>query len=218
MAPGGTNQKEHGMAELTGADKNDLPDDAFAYIEPGGSKDASGKTVPRSLRHFPIHDAPHVRNALARAPQSPHGAAAMPKIKAAAKRFGIETAADDPGRSMERVPVERRYIDSPVECRAETNGRRIGGYAAVFHTPGRPVTSRNLGGFVERVLPIAFNQARMGGWSGAVCRYNHSPDMLLGTTAGKTLELEIDKLGLNYTVLPPKARDDIVELVGRGDV
>src|SRR5262249_49634863 len=58
-------------AQLSAQSINDLPDSDFAYIEPGGSKDSSGRTVPRSLRHFPVHDAAHVRNALARAPQSP---------------------------------------------------------------------------------------------------------------------------------------------------
>ncbi|MGH2373006.1 MAG: HK97 family phage prohead protease [bacterium] len=81
-------------AELTASSINDLPDSAFAYIEPGGKKDAEGKTVPRSKRHFPIHDAAHVRNALARAPQSPFGAKAMLKIKAAAQKFGIKVADD----------------------------------------------------------------------------------------------------------------------------
>jgi len=80
---------EH-RAEMTARSINDLPDSAFAYIEPGGSKDEQGKTVPRSKRHFPIHDAAHVRNALARAPQSPFGDKAMPKIRAAAKKFGIQ--------------------------------------------------------------------------------------------------------------------------------
>ena len=42
---------------------NDLPDSDFAYIEPGGKK-VDGKTVPRSLRHLPIMDCAHVRNAL----------------------------------------------------------------------------------------------------------------------------------------------------------
>jgi hypothetical protein len=74
--------------------QNDLPDSAFAYIEPGGTKDAEGKTTPRSLRHFPVHDAAHTRNALARASQSPFGAKAMPKIKAAAKKFGIDVSDD----------------------------------------------------------------------------------------------------------------------------
>src|SRR5713226_621946 len=78
------------MAELSSADINNLPDSDFAYIEAGGTKDSSGKTVPRSLRHFPIDDAAHVRNALARASQSPFGAKAMPKIRAAAKKFNIE--------------------------------------------------------------------------------------------------------------------------------
>jgi len=62
---------------------NDLPDEAFAVILPGGKKDERGKTTPRSLRKFPHHnkdvksgeehdtvDLPHLRNALARLPQS----------------------------------------------------------------------------------------------------------------------------------------------------
>jgi hypothetical protein len=79
-------------AQMSSASINDLPDSAFAYIESGGSKDSEGKTVPRSLRHFPIHDEAHVRNALARAPQSPFGDKAMPKIRAAAKKFGIQVS------------------------------------------------------------------------------------------------------------------------------
>ena len=79
-------------AVLSAKAQNDLPDSDFAYIEPGGKKDDEGKTTPRSKRHFPIHDAAHVRNALARAPQSPFGKKALPKIKAAAKKFGIEVS------------------------------------------------------------------------------------------------------------------------------
>lgn len=54
---------------------NNLPDSAFLYVE-AGEKDAEGKTTPRSKRHFPYKDAdgsvdlPHLRNALARIPQS----------------------------------------------------------------------------------------------------------------------------------------------------
>lgn len=64
------------MAEWTTAFINNLPDSAFAYIESGGEKDDEGKTTPRSLRHFPHHNAqgnldlPHLRNALSRGPQS----------------------------------------------------------------------------------------------------------------------------------------------------
>jgi hypothetical protein len=55
---------------------NDLPDSAFAVIEPGGKKDDQGKTVPRELRHLEHHnkegqlDENHVRNALARLSQT----------------------------------------------------------------------------------------------------------------------------------------------------
>lgn len=55
---------------------NDLPDSSFLHIESGGEKDSEGKTTPRSLRHFPYKDAegkvdlPHLRNAIARAPQA----------------------------------------------------------------------------------------------------------------------------------------------------
>src|SRR5258708_3374545 len=57
-------------AAMTSASINDLPDSDFAYIESGGTKDSEGKTTPRSLRHFPVHDAAHVRDALSTAPQS----------------------------------------------------------------------------------------------------------------------------------------------------
>jgi hypothetical protein len=55
---------------------NDLPDSAFLYIIPGGEKDSEGKTVPRTNRKFPYKDKdggvdlPHLRNAIARIPQS----------------------------------------------------------------------------------------------------------------------------------------------------
>jgi hypothetical protein len=55
---------------------NNLPDSAFLYVQSGGSKDSEGKTVPRTLRHFPYKgpdgkvDLPHLRNAIARIPQA----------------------------------------------------------------------------------------------------------------------------------------------------
>ena len=97
-------------AAMTSADINDLPDSAFAYIESGGTKDSGGKTVPRSLRHFPIHDAAHVRNALARAPQSPFGKQAMPKILAAAKKFGVGQGQKALGE-MKAEPMDGSRLD-----------------------------------------------------------------------------------------------------------
>jgi Escherichia/Staphylococcus phage prohead protease len=83
-------------AELSSAEINDLPDDAFAYIESEGKKDADGKTTPRKLRHYPVHDKAHADNALSRANAQLKGGdddakkiakAALPKIKAAAAKF-----------------------------------------------------------------------------------------------------------------------------------
>ena len=91
--------KEMESAVLSTKNKNDLPDSEFAYIEPGGKKDDEGKTVPRSLRHLPINDAAHVRNALARLNQTKISEeakkSALKKIKAAAKKFGVKVSEAD---------------------------------------------------------------------------------------------------------------------------
>lgn len=71
---GGTVDEQ--KADLSSADENDLPDSSFLYVESGGQKDGSGKTVPRDKRHLPYKtasgaiDLPHVRNALSRLDQS----------------------------------------------------------------------------------------------------------------------------------------------------
>jgi len=58
---------------------NDLPDSAFLYVEPGGEKDETGRTVPRTLRHLPYKNAdgeidlPHLRSALSRLGQPKTG-------------------------------------------------------------------------------------------------------------------------------------------------
>jgi uncharacterized protein len=213
------------VAQLTTQSINDLPDSDFAYIEPGGTKDASGRTTPRSLRHFPIHDAAHIRNALARAPQSPFGEKAMPKIKAAAAKAGIDVAGDS-GRSGRR-DTERRFTASVVaaspgsliavmtggEESRDGAARRIGGYAAKFG-----VYSRDLGHFVEQCAPTIFNNSRGDGWPDVICRFNHEDSQLLGTVAGRTLDLGMDRDGLLYDVEPPPSLRHIVELVERGDV
>jgi len=206
------------MADMSSAAINDLPDSAFAFIEPGGAKDASGKTTPRSKRHFPVHDEAHTRNALSRAPQSPFGKQAMPKIMSAAKKFGINVSGDQRAAfgivEMDGWP-ERRFTRFPPEIRQQRDGgpTTIYGYAAAF---GK--LSRKLGGFVEQVDPRAFNESKTEGWPDVVCRYNHKDDMLLGTTYARTLRLALDDTGLAYEVQPPQARSDVLEYVARGDV
>jgi hypothetical protein len=116
---------------------------------------------------------------------------------------------------LEAIAVtERRFTPGRVEVRgSHGDSRSIGGYAAVFSK-----LSSNLGGFVEEVTPGAFSRSRTEGFPGVICRYNHSDDMLLGTTNSGTLRLNVDDVGLIYEVDPPEARRDIVELVQRGDI
>lgn len=213
--------EDEGRAKLSAAAMNDLPDEAFAYIENGGKKDASGKTIPRSLRHFPVHDAAHTRNALARAPQSPFGKKAMPKIMAAARKHGITVSGHERAAFGELDPSdmggfpERRFTRFPPEARRDRDGgpSHIYGYAAAFNK-----LSRKLGGFVEQVSATAFNESRASGWPEVVCRYNHADDQLLGTTWARTLSLATDETGLAYDVIPPQARADVLEYVQRGDI
>jgi len=208
------------MAEMSSAAVNDLPDSSFAYIEPGGTKDSDGKTIPRSKRHFPVHDETHTRNALSRMSQSPFGPKAKPKIMAAARKFGINVqdehsvSSDEEAREV-RLTSLYKDLHNPLEMRnLGSDGKWIGGYATVF----APRMSRNLGGFVEQVAPHAFDEARLGGWGDVVCRFNHDSNMILGTTAAGTLRCKTDQIGLDYEVKPPESRADVTELVQRGDI
>lgn len=105
---------------------NDLPDASFLIVEGGGSKDAEGKTTPRSLRHFPYRDAdgkvdlPHLRNALARIPQSNLPAAvkarALSRARRLARNAGIDVSENRLGGSdmldgNETIEVPRTFFD-----------------------------------------------------------------------------------------------------------
>ena len=68
------------------------------------------------------------------------------------------------------------------------------------------------------IAPSAFNMSKGVSWPRVVARYNHDPNMILGTIAGGTLTLTTDEVGLFYEVEPPRTRADVVELVERGDV
>src|SRR5262245_40219735 len=133
------------MAALTAAEINALPDSSFAYIEPGGTKDETGRTVPRSKRHYPIHDAAHVRNALSRIGQGSEFAdEAMPAVRRAAKKMGI-------GDYMRSLP-ETFTRGFEFETRSTGgDGRTLEGYVAMFNTRSR-IPDRG-GDFDEELHP-----------------------------------------------------------------
>jgi HK97 family phage prohead protease len=196
------------MAKLSSAERDALPDSAFAYIDEKGE------------RHFPIHNKAHVVAALRLGPRSPMWSKAKGKVMAAAKKYGVGAA--DTDRSLESLYPEVRFISDKPELRAAEDGpQHIIGYAAVFKS-----TSRKLGNFHEQVMPTAFDAALRAIEDrshkdvpmNVVCRYNHKDDMLLGTTHAGTLKLSKDERGLKYDVIPPECRADVMEYVGRGDV
>jgi len=197
-----------GRAELKAASINDLPDSAFAYIEPGGSKDASGRTVPRSLRHFPVHDAAHVRNALARAPQSPFGTKAMPKIRQAAKKLGVDVSTDtQPATRAEYVRLYQLEDIHILRSADGGDGRTVEAYAAVF---GQEAEIRDHEGhYLEVIEPTAFSRAidhaqrARGGFPGSVkVLYNHgmtlngSPSERFSMPIGVPVDIRAEARGL----------------------
>ena len=82
------------MAKLTYAKRKSLPDSDFAVIDKKRVKNkTTGKTQTKKIRRFPINDAAHAKNALARMPQA-HGLTTTDKdkiMKKAKKKIGHET-------------------------------------------------------------------------------------------------------------------------------
>lgn len=221
---------------------NSLADSAFAAILPGGTKDAEGKTVPRSLRLLPHHDASgavdpaHLRDALARGPQAAlppalrDGAMAHLRRHAAAmgigdqaQRQGQNSAAGAAGAAGPLAGIEcRRLGASGLELEVRAAGRgapagqRIVGYAAVFDSP--TVIRGPLGDFVETVRPGAFTRTIERDDVRAL--FNHDESLVLGRTRAGTLRLAEDRHGLRMEIDPPDTEygRTVVELVRRGDV
>lgn len=110
--------------------------------------------------------------------------------------------------------LELRNHSGAVELRAGSKGAVLRGYASVFNK-----LSQNLGGFVERVDPNAFNKSLADGVP-VVGRFNHEDNYLLGTTEGGTLRLLADGVGLQYEIDLPdtSAGRDVKVLAERGDL
>lgn len=117
-----------------------------------------------------------------------------------------------------REDVERRLIETEAvveRCLCEKTGKKkpvIRGYAALFNSD-----SQDLGGFVERILPGAFDDVIKRG-TDVVALYNHDPMFILGRESSGTLRMSVDERGLRYEIDPPESRADVIEAIERGDV
>lgn len=106
--------------------------------------------------------------------------------------------------------LERR-AGADIELRfADDDAPVIRGYAAVFDS-----LSQDLGGFVERIAPGAFD-ATLGADVRAL--FNHDPNQVLGRTKSGTLRMSVDARGLAVEITPPASAAPVIEAMRRGDI
>lgn len=113
------------------------------------------------------------------------------------------------------MTIETRFTSDTVQLRASGKGiGSLGGYALKFNK-----LSQNLGGFVERIAPGAVTKTVRDGGD-VLCRFQHEDQYLLGRTLSGTLALQVDDVGLDYTVDLPDTSyaRDLAVLAGRDDV
>jgi HK97 family phage prohead protease len=119
---------------------------------------------------------------------------------------------------------ETRQIAGPgvtLEQRADGQPPAIVGYGSVFYDPADPGTEYDLrsswGGFVERIMPGAFDRAIREDDVRAL--FNHDANHVLGRTPG-TLKLSADSKGLRYEISPPDTQTgrDVTASIQRGDI
>jgi HK97 family phage prohead protease len=109
---------------------------------------------------------------------------------------------------------EMRMLTHPLEIRTEEDSQtsKIVGYAAKFNQ-----WSSDLGGFIERIAPTAFDKADMSDVRGLI---DHDPSRILGRTTSGTLKVSVDEIGLRYEIDMPNTSyaRDLMESMKRGDI
>jgi HK97 family phage prohead protease len=109
------------------------------------------------------------------------------------------------------IEVERRALAG--QLRADTAGRKLTGYAAVFSQDTR------IGSFTERIAAGAF-RASLSAGSDVLALADHDPARLLARTRSGTLRLAEDARGLAFDLDVPDTQlgHDILALAQRGDL
>lgn len=108
--------------------------------------------------------------------------------------------------------AERRYFTNTLEFRQDGEVEYFEGYAAKFDSP------TDLGWATEVIRQGAFDAVLSDDVRGL---FNHEPNILLGRTVSKTMEVYTDAVGLRYKITyNPKDPDHVrvMEKVKRGDV
>jgi HK97 family phage prohead protease len=215
---------------------NDLPDSAFLYIAPGGTK--TGGRTDGAHRFFPVMDAngkpdaAHIRNALARIPQASSipaaaRAAAMAKAKKLAAAHpaigsgpgkGYEGGAGTGRAAVAPAGLEFRSFDVSLEFRTDGTGRTLVGRAVPYGE-----TTQIPGGAMERFMPGAFARQISGGERslGQVKLYQSHHDRVNGAPpVARTASLAelADGLHGEWPLYNTPRADEALELVRQGAV
>jgi HK97 family phage prohead protease len=196
------------MATWTTAYVDSLPDSSFLYIEPGGKKDEAGKTEPRSLRHFPVKDengnpdADHVRNALARIPDStvPDAAKAEATSKAQAMLKSLNSGRSD---EVDDLPPRDLLVRTslPFEIVRSKDGMPVLHGRGAVYNEWTEINSRTEGHFMERFMPGAFTKTISEQRERIRCLFNHGQDPSIGMKPlGPITDLSERDDGVHYEV------------------
>ena len=109
--------------------------------------------------------------------------------------------------------IERRSLTHEFRVSDPGQPTTIGGYAAVFDSPGDAYY------WIEELDPHCFD-AVMAANPDCRALFNHNPDHVLGRTTAGTLSLSIDTRGLAYTINPPDTQlaNDLIVSMRRKDI
>ena len=195
-------------AEWDAAYINDLSDSAFACIDDGGEKDDDGRTTPRSLRHYPHHNAageldlPHLRNALSRVAQEGTTSCGHDHLMMHGKAEGMMEAPRDTAEF--RPPRDNLVRAQPgdFELRDGEDGAMptMVGHFARFGEWAE-IDSVFEGHFMERLAPGAFRKTFAENRDRIRVTFQHGKDPQLGhKVLGPVAVLEEDDYGARYEV------------------
>lgn len=109
--------------------------------------------------------------------------------------------------------MERRALAAPIEVRAaDTGGRTIAGYAAIFNSVAEIGSY-----FREQIAPGAFTKAIKGD---VRALFDHDSSQVLGRSAAGTLRLSEDDKGLAVEIDLPDTQiaRDLTASMERGDI
>lgn len=110
--------------------------------------------------------------------------------------------------------MEKRLMASKLECRAneENKGLTLSGYAIRYNEPSQPLEY----GFREVIKPKAF--AKSLAERNILALYNHDSNQLLASTKAGSLRLEERSEGIYFEMDLLPSRQELYELVQRGDI